>query len=390
MQVFKAYFKIIKRHFLQLMIYVLIFFGLAALFSISPNNVGGNTDFTQEKQNIAIINRDENSALIQGFTDYLSQNATIIPLEDSEEALKDALFFRQVKYIVTIPKNFTTDFMGGKESTVYDDAVPDSSEAIYLNQMTNQYFNTAQLYKKSLSDATQETIVSKTATSLASTTRTTLDKTSIESDIPPYGFYFSFLPYAMICVVTLGVTSIMIVFNNPDMKHRNTCAPIRLRNFNFQLTLATTVYGLTVWAVSIIAAFLLYDITAESLPLVLMCGLNALLMTFVSISIAFLIGMFIQNYNIQNAITNVIALGLSFLSGVFVSQDLLSDTINTIASFNPVYWYIKNNDAILSLNNFTSQSLEPIFTGMLVIVGFIIAIFGVALMISKYQQAKRI
>lgn len=390
MQVFKAYFKIIKRHFLQLMIYVLIFFGLAALFSISPNNVGGNTDFTQEKQNIAIINRDENSALIQGFTDYLSQNATIIPLEDSEEALKDALFFRQVKYIVTIPKNFTTDFMGGKESTVYDDAVPDSSEAIYLNQMTNQYFNTAQLYKKSLSDATQETIVSKTATSLASTTRTTLDKTSIESDIPPYGFYFSFLPYAMICVVTLGVTSIMIVFNNPDMKHRNTCAPIRLRNFNFQLTLATTVYGLTVWAVSIIAAFLLYDITGESLPLVLMCGLNALLMTFVSISIAFLIGMFIQNYNIQNAITNVIALGLSFLSGVFVSQDLLSDTINTIASFNPVYWYIKNNDAILSLNNFTSQSLEPIFTGMLVIVGFIIAIFGVALMISKYQQAKRI
>lgn len=46
----------------------------------------------------------------------------------------------------------------------------------------------------------------------------------------------------------------------------------------------------------------------------------------------------------QNAIVNTVSLGSSFLCGVFVQQELLGETVPSIARFLPAYWYVKAVD----------------------------------------------
>ena len=105
-------------------------------------------------------------------------------------------------------------------------------------------------------------------------TTVTLDQISIEEGIPSYSYYFNYLAYALLAVLILGISSIMMVFNNQDIKRRNSCAPMRLKNFNAQLAIASTIFGIIVWSFMLLVAFVLYDITPENLPLVLLCSVT--------------------------------------------------------------------------------------------------------------------
>lgn len=388
MQVFKTYFKIIKSNLMQMLIYIVIFVGLAVLFSmmVQPQK---SVSFTPQKPLVAVVNHDENSELVHGFTDYLEKNADIVPLEDDPSTLKDALFFREVVYIITIPEGFTQSFMRGENPEIIENTVPDSDFGYQTGQLVNQYFNTARLYLKGIPDMSQKELSNKTTASMEDETTVTLNQISIEEGVPSYSYYFSYLAYALLAVMILGISSIMMVFNNPDIKRRNSCAPMRLKSFNTQLAIASTVFGIAVWAFMMLIAFVLYDITPENLPLVLLCSVNALLMTFTALGIAFLTGQFIRSYNIQSAVANVVSLGLCFLSGVFVPQNLLGDSVMAIASFTPTYWYVKANNTIIGLKSFSMEALSPVFTDMLILTGFIIAVFAVGLMISKYRQLSR-
>lgn len=388
MQVFKTYFKIIKSNLMQMLIYIVIFVGLAVLFSmmVQPQK---SVSFTPQKPLVAVVNHDENSELVRGFTDYLEKNADIVPLKDDPSTLKDALFFREVVYIMTIPEGFTQSFMRGENPEIIENTVPDSDFGYQTGQLVNQYFNTARLYLKGIPDMSQKELSNKTTASMEDETTVTLNQISIEEGVPSYSYYFSYLAYALLAVMILGISSIMMVFNNPDIKRRNSCAPMRLKSFNTQLAIASTVFGIAVWAFMMLIAFVLYDITPENLPLVLLCSVNALLMTFTALGIAFLTGQFIRSYNIQSAVANVVSLGLCFLSGVFVPQNLLGDSVMAIASFTPTYWYVKANNTIIGLKSFSMEALSPVFTDMLILTGFIIAVFAVGLMISKYRQLSR-
>jgi len=48
----------------------------------------------------------------------------------------------------------------------------------------------------------------------------------------------------------------------------------------------------------------------------------------------------------MSAAANVFSLGSCFISGVFVPQDLMSNTVLKIASFTPNYWFVKANNSI--------------------------------------------
>ncbi len=75
-------------------------------------------------------------------------------------------------------------------------------------------------------------------------------------------------------------------------------------------------------------------------------AVNTFIYTIVFVSISFFIGLVIKSRNAQAAIVNVLALGLSFISGVFVPQFLLGESVLRIASFTPTYWFVRANQLI--------------------------------------------
>jgi hypothetical protein len=109
MQVYKALFKVINKNKIQLLIYVVVFLTLSiALTSTGAGQIAG---FSETKFKIAVFNEDAGSAVSDGLVDYLGGKAIIVGVEDDEQKLQDALFFRDVEMILRIPKGFSNGLM---------------------------------------------------------------------------------------------------------------------------------------------------------------------------------------------------------------------------------------------------------------------------------------
>ncbi|MFA6309763.1 MAG: ABC transporter permease, partial [Clostridia bacterium] len=114
--------------------------------------------------------------------------------------------------------------------------------------------------------------------------------------------------------------------------------------------------------------------------------INALIFTFVCLSIGFIIGTFIKSRNAQSAIANVLTLGLCFIGGVFVPQEFLGGTVQSIARFTPTYWYVKVINDLDKLPGFTFSNLKPVFLEMLMQLLFAVGLLAIGLLISRRRR----
>ena len=85
-------------------------------------------------------------------------------------------------------------------------------------------------------------------------------------------------------------------------------------------------------------------------------------------------------------VANVIALNTSFISGVFVPQALLGDTVKYAASFTPTYWYVTAVGDIAALSSFSWSVTKEIFMGMLIQLAFAAAFLIVALVLGRQRK----
>jgi ABC-2 type transport system permease protein len=385
MQVFKFYFKIIKANIKRMSIYIIIFLSLSVIMSMSTKPKDEEI-FTQVKTNVAFINLGETTALTEGFKEYLSKHVNFIEIENNDEKLQDALFFREVEYIVTVPKDFTMDFLQGKPVELQKTIVPSSTTRMYVDMAINKYFNMARVYVNNMPGITVENLVNEIANGSPAESQVQLktfgDKKQNNASAVNY---FNFLAYSLFAILIFGVSSILMVFNDKNLRRRNLCSPMKNTTFNLQLIMGNLVFALVCYVFFTGFGFILHKGNLISYNGLLLC-ISALVFTIAALSISYLAGLLIKNTNAQSAITNVLALGFSFISGVFVPQQFLSDKTLVIASFTPTYWYVKANNVIGTLSNFNFDNLSPVFTYMLIELGFAIAIFSVALVVSKQKR----
>lgn len=385
MQVYKAFFKIILKNLNQIMIYIVVFISLAITLA-NTNSKPVNTSFTDTKINVAFINNDTDSVFVKGFKSYLGNNVNFVDIPDETQKLQDALFFRQAEYIVRVPKGFTEGILKGNTVQLEKTIVPGSTSSIYIDSIINKYLNTAKLYTESMENLSQEQLVSYINKDLALKTDVNLKTSADESsNNEKRAYYFNYMAYALFSVLILGVSSVMIVFNNTDLKKRNLCSPIKLRSMNFQMILGNLSFAVITWLIMILASFIMYRgymFSAKGLLFLL----NSLIFTCAALSISYLIGNIIKSKTAMSAAANVVSLGSCFISGVFVPQALLGKNVLRIASFTPNYWYVKSNNSIVNMTNFDMQNLAPIFLNMLVIIGFAVALLAVTLVVIKQRR----
>ncbi|MFA5536423.1 MAG: ABC transporter permease [Bacillota bacterium] len=386
MQVYKALFKVIKKNLPMLMIYVVVFL----FFAIFLSNVNTNPleeDFTETKVNMVFINNDGDSLLAAGLEGYLGQNANFVFIPDESKQLQDALFFKEVEYILKIPKGFTASFLAGSETELTKAAAPGSTSELYLNSLINKYLNTVRIYLSYTANLTIEELLARAEEDLAQKTTVRLEALTGKTETTKSekcAYYYNYLAYSLIATLTLGVGAVMVVFNNLDLKRRTLCSPVKLRDLNLQLILGNLSYGLAAWLVMILASIIMYGSYMFSGKGLLFL-LNSFIFTLAILSLSFLIANVIKSLNAANAVANVIALGSSFISGVFVPQALLGKTVLTIAGFTPTYWYVKTNNLIAELV-YQPHDLKPIFGNMLIVIGFAIGILLLTVVITKQKR----
>ena len=384
MQAFKAYFKIVNKRKSGFLIYLIIFLLISIVITNALSGTVSQT-FSETKSHMAFFS-GENTPLVQGLKEYHAKNAVLEDVPDTQQDIQDALFYSHINYVLRVPQGFTDSFINGDGSvTLQKKVAPGQSHEMFTDLLINRYLNTAQLYLKNLPDFTQEQIAQNVAKDMEEQSSVNMVSIPNQQDTLYISFYFQYLCYAIMAITIMGVTSVMMTFNEADLMNRNTVSPMRQTSMNMQLFLGNIAFGVVIWLLLCILAFALYGKFTINTGALLLC-LNALAITIASLSIGFLLGKLIKNHGTQGAAVNVISLGLSFLAGVFVPQSMLGQQVLTIASFTPNYWYVKAVEELRAMAVFSSQNITPVVYDILIQLGFAVAILIVALVLTKQRN----
>ena len=386
MQVFKVSMNVLKRNIPSIVIYVLIFLALSILFASSAKDQEKDyASFDTVKNRVAIF-MEEDSPLIQGFLKNLEKTSTFVEIEDSEVAVADALYFRIVTYVLRIPEGFTDSFMSTGEIKLEKQTIPASTDNIYTDLGINSFFNTANLFLVADDKISQPQLVESTLLALDEVTPVQMENVPLAKSDPYAKFYFNYMSYSLVSILILGTSLVMLVWKDIDLARRTEVSPLPRSSVYLQKYLALGVFALLTWFVLFMTYFIIIGQPWENSLLLYM--LNSLVFTFTSLTLSFLIGTLLKSRNAISAVSNIVALGPSFISGVFVPQELLGQSVLNIAKATPTYWYVTSNNAIASLTGVASVNLSTIYLNMA-----IVAMFGIGfLIISSYtgrrQQVK--
>ena len=97
MLVFKTFLRILNKNKLIIIFFsaLLIFFG-----GFNMKTSQNSMSFQAKKPDILIVNLDEEKGITKSLINYMSKNCNIVSIENSEEKIDDALFFRDVSYVI--------------------------------------------------------------------------------------------------------------------------------------------------------------------------------------------------------------------------------------------------------------------------------------------------
>ena len=142
MTVFKGFLIITKRNLLMVFMYLAIFLTIGILASGSDSNTSG-TGFHAQALTVGVVDHD-GGVLSKGLSTYLSQYHTVRQMPDDTAKLQDALFNRNVSYIVTIPKDFKVSCLREHQALPVS-KIPGSTDGYYVDQQINTYLNQARV-----------------------------------------------------------------------------------------------------------------------------------------------------------------------------------------------------------------------------------------------------
>ncbi len=377
MIVFNTYLKIIKKHIGLILLYLVIFTLFSVIFTSTNNQTN---EFTAKKPNIALVNM-EDTTLMKSFLTYIKKNSNII--EINLEDLKDALFNRKVDLILNFPDNFTDDFLRNNDPQIKFERVPDSFSSTYALMYLNRYLNIANLYNAN--DISEEKLVNYIEEDLKDETEVVLIQKKENNYAANYLYNFSNYSVIAMTVMIIGIT--MSSFKNAIIKKRNMISPMPYNKQSRLLFISNLIITLMIWLLFVILGFCFFKTDLLNKQGILLI-INLFVFCLTALSIGFLIGNNIQNKEVMNAINNVVSLGTSFICGAFVPQEILGSSVLKIAKIFPSYWFIKNNNDIVILTNYSFENLKPIIINMGIVLLFGLLYYIINLVILKKMKTK--
>ncbi len=383
MTVFRGYMTIVKRNLGILIMYLTIFMTITIIIQFSYMHDKEQENFQSTKLKIAIIDRDK-SSLSKGVTSYLKEQHNYVKMEDNKGQLQEALFYRNVDYIVIIPKNFEADFLE-QDAKILTTKVPGSFSGYYVDQQLDSYLNNIRVYNAS-GYSVGESVELTGEQAKAVPKVTLLDKSENGGEAPGYSYMFRYMPYLFISVLCYAMSIVLVEFRNQEVKRRMLCSSVSIRKQNSQAILAFLIVGIVDWCICMLLPIVMYQKEFLASNNLKYYFANSFTFMVVSLALSFLVGVCAKNTNVINNIVNVISLGLCFLGGVFVPIYMLGKGVKKVSQFLPTYWYEEANDLLANYGTLTPQFSQQVWKSIGIQLIFAFACTGVALAIVKYQQ----
>lgn len=379
MTVFKTFFKIVNKYKFTILLYTVMLIIFAGFNMQTSDN---SMSFVASKPDVLIVNNDENRKLTNNLVNYIESNCNIIDIEDTEEARNDALFYRDVNYIIYIPENYSRDFLDGLNPEIEVKSTG-NGESSYAEMMLTRYIKIANIYQKETQN--EEELIDKINNALLNEVQIEVTSKLDTDNLSRATFYYNFLNYIILAGCVYLICLILSSFREEKIRKRTIISSMNYKKHNRQLLLSNAILTIILWIFYVILSFILIgDIMFGKHGVILI--INSSIFSICSLTIAFLIGNLINNKNAINGIINVVGLGSSFLCGAFVPIEWLPDNILKIAHILPSYWYIQTNEMVKTMETINLQTLKPILTNMGILLIFSILFIIITNIITKKRR----
>lgn len=363
MTVFKTFFRIVNKLKPTIILYtaLLIIFG-AVNMKTSDNNI----NFVNSKPDILIINQDVNKGLTKNLIDYMKKNSNIVKVENNEEKINDALFYREVSYVIYIPKDYRKNVLLGKNPKL-DIKKTDEYDAHLSEMMLKRYIKLQNIYNEEAgSEDELITLINDNINDDVNVKITSKVDTSKTYNI---AYYFNFASYSILAIIIYIVCLVLCSFKEESISKRINISSINYKSHNNKILLASIVFSSIVWLLFvIIGVTIVGDIMFSIRGLISI--INSFIFTFCALTLSILISSITNNKNAISGIVNVIALGSAFLCGAFVPAEYLPSSVLNFAHILPAYYYINSNDLLKNIDVINISSMHPIIINMVIIIMF--------------------
>ena len=363
MTVFKTFFRIVNKLKPTIILYtaLLIIFG-AVNMKTSDNNI----NFVNSKPDILIINQDVNKGLTKNLIDYMKKNSNIVKVGNNEEKINDSLFYREVSYVIYIPKDYRKNVLLGKNPKL-DIKKTDEYDAHLSEMMLKRYIKLQNIYNKEAgSEDELITLINDNINDDVNIKITSKVDTSKTYNI---AYYFNFASYSILAIIIYIVCLVLCSFKEESISKRINISSINYKSHNNKILLASIVFSSIVWLLFvIIGVTIVGDIMFSIRGLISI--INSFIFTFCALTLSILISSLTNNKNAISGIVNVIALGSAFLCGAFVPAEYLPSSVLNFAHILPSYYYINSNDLLKNIDVINISSMHPIIINMVIIIIF--------------------
>ena len=391
MIVFKTFWRIMKRYWWIVFIYV------AILTSLSVINLktAPVTDFVDTKPEITIVSQNSSDLATKPFTknflNYLSKNTKIINLKESETT--DALFYQEISMILYLPKDLESKILSGQKVTL-DYRTSGNYTAELSKNLIKRYFELqrTEILESKNSSKEQSNFLSENSEKITSNLNQRLDQSPTvrlvsknATNLSKIAAFFNFVSYTIMAIILYVTCFINASFNKSSVKKRTMVSSLHLKKYNFSLLLANSIFAFCVFALlTTLSFFVLGNIVLT--PFFIFEILNILLYTLAALTLAELVSTFNLSRDAVSGVVNLLSLAPAFLSGAFVPTYFLPSFVLTIAHIFPTYWFIDTNNKITTMTEFSFNSFLTILPNLLVLVLFSIIFIVANLVLSKKKR----
>lgn len=352
MQVYKTFFKVLRKYKISLIMYSAIMIFMIWIFASESSS--GSNDIVQKKYSLLVVDED-NSEISKEFVSYLGKKHTLDDGDYTDDQIKDMLFYENISEYIVIPKGFGETIDSVVESkkngkavseddfedllqATYDDGMP---RGIFINMQINQYLNAVTDYMASGENLTDASKRADEALDISEFT--TFQEEETDDNAVKYTS-FLVLPYGILSIIFSGVIPVIIAFNEKEKKNRTAVSSIKLTTRNISLILGAATVAFAVATIFIIVITLKNGGDFAFTNAWWLSVLNTFIYTItatllLSMLTSFPILISKGTTNAASFLTVIIGLSFAFLGGTFVDLDILGEGVAKVGRFIPNYWY---------------------------------------------------
>lgn len=346
MVVYKALLKTIKGKMTSLIIYFVVFAVFGSIVA-RQNSKSMDSMFEAHQVVIALVDQDD-SELSRGIAEAFSQTDKIEKVkastEDDLKKLNDNVRFDIYDDAIHIPSGFEANVLAGHESGAEFLSKGQSASSTLMYTKFNTFVKNVTIYMNAGFSET-EAIANATDDMEKAEPEIEMVKANDKTGHSLMAVMYAFMAYSMMMILSIGIATIISSIKKKDLMARITVSPMSSFRQNLEQVLAITTFGLVVLLAMILVVCIFLGNEADYSK-IWYYSINSAALMVVGISFAFFLGTISQDEGVIELVSNMVFLGMSFISGVFVTRDFMSESVLKVAHFLPVYWYVSGTEQI--------------------------------------------